>query len=133
MDSLVDTDEELTLLNVTDTCLLDKFKMEQVLRNLVSNALKFSHSGSTVTVSAYFVPSISGEEWFHEGGHSKDRSSASRGGRHLARRRRLQQNRSRGGNNVSTVLSSVGNVIHSTAKNISGMTFSCTSLFTLLS
>ena len=123
-ESLVDTDEELMLLNSTDTCMLDKFKMEQVVRNLVSNALKFSPNGSTVTVSAYFVPSITGEEWYHEGSHNhKDRAGAmSSGGRHLARRRRLHQNHKRGGN-VSSVISSVSNIIHNTTRRMSGTTF----------
>ena len=120
MDSLVDTDEELTLLNVTDTCLLDKFKMEQVLRNLVSNALKFSPSGGMVTVNAYFVPSITGEEWLHEGGHKAiDHAHQTKGGLQLTRRRRLQQQqqqRRRPRSEISThsIMNSVNNVIHHT-------------------
>jgi signal transduction histidine kinase len=40
-----------------DTISLDKFKVAQVIRNLISNALKFTPAGGTVTVVASFVPS----------------------------------------------------------------------------
>ncbi len=40
-----------------DMISLDKFKVSQVIRNLVSNALKFTPSGGRVTVKAYFEPS----------------------------------------------------------------------------
>jgi len=56
-------EEVASLLREHDTCAIDRFKMEQVVRNLVSNALKFSPSGSVVTVHAYFVPSEENQEW----------------------------------------------------------------------
>ena len=44
------------LLN-SDTVFIDRFKIDQVIRNLISNALKFTPRGGSVTVSANFVPS----------------------------------------------------------------------------
>ena len=38
-----------------DTVYCDKFKMDQVIRNIISNALKFTPRGGAVTVSASFV------------------------------------------------------------------------------
>jgi len=43
-----------------DEVVLDKFKLSQVLRNLMSNALKFTPPNGTVTVKAYFVADPTG-------------------------------------------------------------------------
>ena len=40
----------------TDLFSIDKFKMSQVLRNLLSNALKFTPEGGTITIRACFIP-----------------------------------------------------------------------------
>jgi signal transduction histidine kinase len=39
-----------------DIVVMDKFKMDQVLRNLLSNAVKFTPQGGYVTVCASFIP-----------------------------------------------------------------------------
>ena len=48
-------------LNSDDVLYVDKFKMDQVIRNLISNALKFTPRGGSVTISATFVLDETGE------------------------------------------------------------------------
>lgn len=40
----------------SETILMDKFKMDQVVRNLISNALKFTPRGGTVTITVTYEP-----------------------------------------------------------------------------
>ena len=42
-------------LQLHDSVFVDKFKMDQVIRNLISNALKFTPRGGTINISAKFV------------------------------------------------------------------------------
>ena len=44
--------------NKTDSISLDKFKVSQVLRNFMSNAMKFTPYGGTITVRACFTPDM---------------------------------------------------------------------------
>ena len=52
------TDINVTMpisLQAHDSIFVDKFKMDQVVRNLISNALKFTPPGGTINISAKFV------------------------------------------------------------------------------
>ena len=56
-----DTSSDMTThlpLHSYDSIFFDKFKMDQVIRNLISNALKFTPKGGTMTIRATFVPYV---------------------------------------------------------------------------
>ena len=65
----------------SDIIMVDKFKMNQVLRNLISNALKFTPPGGSVTVSASFIPDdrLHADPVAHRRHSFADRKNASNG------------------------------------------------------
>jgi signal transduction histidine kinase/CheY-like chemotaxis protein len=70
----------------SDTICIDKFKMDQVVRNLISNALKFSPRGGKVTVKAWIEKSEGAEGYSSvsqkgEGQYGGSQKSTARGER----------------------------------------------------
>ena len=67
-----DTSSDMTIhlpLHPCDSIFFDKFKMSQVIRNLISNALKFTRKGGTMTVTATFVPDVDAVNDLHPSEH----------------------------------------------------------------
>ena len=67
-----DTSSDITIhlpLHSCDLIFFDKFKMSQVIRNLISNALKFTPKGGTMTVTATFVPDVDAVNDLHPSEH----------------------------------------------------------------
>ena len=56
----------------TDLLSIDKFKMSQVVRNFMSNALKFTPDGGTITIRACFIPDKTPDLPPNNGKHTKD-------------------------------------------------------------
>ena len=72
-DAPSDDDQQLPMsLRPEDSIFADKFKMDQVVRNLISNALKFTPQGGSVTVHATFVPNRRDESMSSSPGRTVD-------------------------------------------------------------
>jgi signal transduction histidine kinase len=49
-----------------DTIYIDRFKVNQIIRNLISNALKFTPTGGDVIMQAVFMQDIKKEDEGHD-------------------------------------------------------------------
>ena len=54
----VSTENTPNSLQLHDSIFVDKFKMDQVIRNIISNALKFTPRGGSIIISAKFKSSV---------------------------------------------------------------------------